>query len=475
MKNIKSKNIIYFLFYFLFCLSGMLTILFIKDIDTKINIMGVYVALHIAASVFALYKINKCFICYAIFFILFVYLFHTGQIILHTFFRDYDYYYDLYELYGAERYYDSVMYSLMIISGIVMGMLLTNVYKSKTLRIDIIDSFFKKDMFAYDTKKFKRIGYFIIITTLPVHLKILLQQLALVQAGNYLDSFRVDVTGITATYTEFLLVGITLVMLAYRENKFKLTLTYVIAVLYFGFNMVTGGRGRSVIKIIMFTIIYFKLGKISLGKLILFAVLGYMGIMCLAIIAYVRGNGLITPESISEGAGNIESPLLKMLEEFGGSLYTVILTKAQIPKYFPYKYGTTYLSALVSLFPTVNDFMREAYDWSLYYNEYAVTSMGGSVIAEIYANFGYWGVFPAMLMGYFINNISNKFDMFFTEQKYTKTVFFILFFTGAMWWIRDSVSTVIRTPLWGMMYLWILFKVYDRMFGKKRRKRIKEV
>src|SRR5699024_2470546 len=119
--------------------------------------------------------------------------------------------------------------------------------------------------------------------------------------------------------------------------------------------------------------------------------------------------------------------------------------------------------------PNVGGIFTEINNAAFFYKGYAQNYMGGSIIAEIYANFGYLFFIPAILIGIFVSKFSNAFETAVDKKRYLLITFMTLLFTGTMWWVRDTVSSIWRNFIWAAVYLEILFKIYDELFGRRGR------
>lgn len=429
-------------------------------------VIGCLSCIHIIFALLLIKKVEGTIITISGIFVVFLYVFHMGQFFLNVFFENYVYAKtNFLELIGIEEFYYSSVFSMVIITAIVIGIVLGNNLKA-TQKISSFLSKYKSHSFSQIVNKRKMIvvGWFLILTTAPFHMRSAYGQILLTSAGNYFDAFEYQMSGIMYTYTQFMLVGITLIMLGYADKKLKLVCVYLVTVAYFCWTMLSGGRGRAVIAIVFFTLLYLKLIKISLIKLIPFAVAGYIGLIALSVISVARNEGAITLNVLLEGFENSGSPFFRVLEEFGGTQYTMALTMENIPKNFQYRFGSSYLLSLVSVLPNVGGIFTKLNNTAFFFDGYAQNYMGGSIIAELYANFGYFFLIPAILIGIFISKLSNAFEKAIHKKTYILIPFMTLLFTGSMWWVRDTVSSIWRNFLWAAIYLEILFKIYNELF-----------
>ncbi len=433
--------------------------------------IGCLSCIHVVCALLLLRRAEGTIITISGIFVIFLYVFHMGQFFLNVFCPNYVYAKtNFLELVGAEKFFYSSVFSMAIITTIVIGIIWGNGFKTNQVVHTFLSKYRRRSLsYEFDKRKMIVVGWFLLFTTAPFHIRAAYGQILLTSSGNYFDAFEYQISGTMYAYTQFMLVGITLLMLGYAEKKIKLACVYLITVAYFCWTMLSGGRGRAVIAIVFFTLLYLKLIKISLIKLVPFAIAGYVGLITLSIISVVRNEGAITLNVLLKGFENSGSPVLRALEEFGGTQYTMALTMENIPSNFQYRFGSSYLLSLASILPNVGGIFTEINNAAFFYNGYAQNYMGGSIIAEIYANFGYLFFIPAILIGIFVSKFSNAFEKAVDKKRYLLIPFMTLLFTGTMWWVRDTVSSIWRNFIWAAVYLEILFKIYDELFGRRGR------
>lgn len=460
--KVNKSSIMILTLYVCITLNVLWIVIVLENSETGYWALSFLTVVHIITALLLIKSEGQKIISVSGIFIIFLYVFHTGQLILYSFFKNYRYAkVNFVEYTGKKLFFYSSAISIFIITMIVIGIAIGDRLFSRTLAP------ITRKKVTVTERKLKVVGWFIVLTTFPFHFKVAYNQIILAMQGNYFDVFEYQISGILYAYTQFFLIGVSLLMVAYAKKKWKLTSIYLTTVLYFCWTMLAGSRGRAVIAIVFFTLLYLKLIGITVIKLIPFVIVGYIGLIGLSIISVARDSGGITLAVLMEGFKSAGSPILRILEEFGGTQYTVALSVREVPSNVSYQGGSSYILGLMSVLPNIGGVLAEVNNRALFYSQYFQDYMGGSIIAELYTNFGYLFPVPAMIIGIFVGKLSNIFEKAIQKKMYTVIPFLALLINGIMWWVRDSVASIIRNPIWGYFYLVILFKIYDEIYRGK--------
>ena len=163
--------------------------------------------------------------------------------------------------------------------------------------------------------------------------------------------------------------------------------------------------------------------------------------------------------------------ILMVLEEFGCSIYSVILPMEQVPSIVGYGMGNSYIKSiplfLVNL-PGI-DIQKYMAD-SCYINHLQGTlSMGGHIIGELYYNFGsFFSLFFALIIGIIIGRLSYIFELLFKTKVNVTSLFYIMVMHSLIVWIRDYFSCLIRPIIWGAIIIVIINLFINNSRVKKR-------
>ncbi len=419
--------------------------------------VGLIALLNIIWTEWLCYCYMGTLVTYANLFLACLHLFHFGQIVINFF--DISHVYrslDILEVLGYEEYLQSACYAILFSVFCVLGVMLQSVSILTGGKIN------RRNDKASNRKLFL-IGIILTILSLPIHIRISLLQVRLTTEGNYLNSFEANISGIQYTFSMFCIIGIIMLMLAFSEQRIKLYLIYFLSIIYFAWTMMSGGRGRPVITILLFTFILLKLVKVSPWKIVLLAAAGYIALMALSAIARIRDYGGITVENLYHAMKMGGSPIIAALEEFGGTQQTVGLA-VRLAKSCPYKLGSTYFLSLFSILPNAGGIFSNLNQESIFTLYLPGAYLGGSIIGEAYYNFGWLGCGIGMAAGLLIGRLSSKIECIFRDRKYDKIAYYVMPCFGILWWVRDAFNSILRNTIWAWVIIYFLYLLYHYIF-----------
>jgi oligosaccharide repeat unit polymerase len=320
---------------------------------------------------------------------------------------------------------------------------------------------------------------FIIATTLPIHMILTFRKIIAMMKGTYFDTFEVGEPGIVAAYSNFFIIGIVLFMLKYRDSFKKVAYTYIATCGYLVMTMLTGSRGKGVIYIIFFTWLACKLlnirsMKIKKKHIIIAGAIVVLGLAFLSAVSTLRDSGQMDPIHMAKEMVSRNNIVGSTLEEFGGTLYTVAAVKTDVPKYTDHRYGMTYLESLACILPDLGGRFSEINHNAVFLNHFQSDYLGGSIIGEMYFNFGEYGILVAAVLGFIMAAISRRIEYALKNKKYMEFACYVMVFTNSLWWVRDCFNTMCRNVVWAIAYIhvmnFILKKYNEKKSGKANEK-----
>ena len=135
-------------------------------------------------------------------FILGSYIFHLGQIIIKGLSKSYEYNFDVSIIVESSIYIKSIMFSLLTISMVSIGIILGN--SSNKKEININHEINIKDYYS----NIKKLGWIILLITLPIELYFSILKLVTSLNSGYLDVLSVETSGILSQLGRFHLIGV---------------------------------------------------------------------------------------------------------------------------------------------------------------------------------------------------------------------------------------------------------------------------
>lgn len=402
---------------------------------------------------------------FSIIFIVLSYLFHFGQTILKGLVPKYIFKgFDFIEFVNPSVFKESSTFSLTVLMLLVLGIMICSGSSSNTKKGEFIQNSMKNKK---ELQFYCELGYLLIILFFPIQMYKDMNNIIRSFAYGYSGSFGATMgsgEGIISIIGYVGYLGFALLIMSYSViNKKKAFSIYLLINIYLVLTMVSGGRGHQVTLILLFLYLEHRcIYKIRFKHIIIVTILGYIFIAILNGLAYLRIDGIQSFNQVLEvlKTSMKNSPVLKLIEEMGGSSYTPYLVFNQD---CPPTYGITYLKGLITAIPNFNGWftntIRDA-NFAKLLNEKAI---GGSFIGELYFNFNYFGTIIAIFIGYMLQKISIKLDRYLIKKEFLKFTYFIPFFTYSLWWTRDTFYSIIRPFLWISIIVWIASRLIIKL------------
>ncbi len=144
-----------------------------------------------------------------------------------------------------------------------------------------------------------------------------------------------------------------------------------------------------------------------------------------------------------------ENYLIQMIAEFGSTLQTLIIAIDVIPRYSPFEYGLTYILAPIMMLPNIGNIVLNI-SKNVFTNNilrsFTNFSIGGSFIAELYHNFGQFGILFSGVFSIIISNIS-QITFFGEKSNKIKLVVSAGLMSTIPFLTRASLSELVRITI----------------------------
>ena len=277
------------------------------------------------------------------------------------------------------------------------------------------------------------------------------------------------------TMGELSLIGFALLIIGYKNDKSCQRKVILFILLYYLLLMTSGRRSENVAYICGFIFLFIRTctSKIRLKTVILGALGGLFLLVILTTVRNLRDDSrsaAVIAQGFTESLYN-PALLIDVLREFGDTGYTALCVLfLWLPKFSP-SFGASYLLGLSAILPNIGGLMGELSTQSAFgiamqekgtlFSEYY--NIGGSIIGELYFNFGITGgVIASLFLGLFIGYFFDKVEKALYTSDYFKVVTYFLIICSITYWIRDSFVGGIRIAVWSVLLCSILF-------GKRKR------
>ena len=455
-KSISIKKIFVILLFILTIICENIILLFENSrvgYDYWLYELSIVVIINIMFTLFAFTTLRIRVISLSSFFILFSYLFHFGQVIIHGLFPDYAF--TIIDAVGrySKSVVDGLMFSLNIINLVTLFVMISSNSK-KNLCKEVLTRH------EVNYRRLRKLGYAVLAITFPVQLYCVVMQIVL--SRKYYYATEESINGMLFQIGILSIIGFVLLVFGYSNDKKKETVTIILSCAWYVFTMISGSRIYAVISICILGYCYLSIQKnLNIYKMIIYMVLAVMFMGLLHSVMRVRTIEAVTVSAVLRNLFNSStSVFLGTLEEFGGSFYTVKIGFEQIPYHIPYNFGKSYLGSFalagINIGGILEPIMNNIAFTSRYTQRY---SYGGSYIAELYYNFGWIALFIAPIWGSVLATISDKLNQYIWSKNFEKCANYVMVFYGYLLWIRGYANAMVRGVVWGLLLLWIVKKV----------------
>lgn len=444
-----------------------LSIIYYNEINIKwIKTLSRLAVLMMGYQIYILLKTKRNFFSFEIWFVIFSYLFMFGQLIIVGLFGiekitalgynrnvlDYRY--------SSDEMFRAAIFILCCIQSMVTFFVIKSNKKCEII-----------------TKQYPEIlsaAIVMILIGLPCHLIYSVRMISIAQNFNSYDAIT-EKSGLVDDFANFFIYGLICLIFSKYISRKKLNILLLIVICYFIIIMgLTGDRRYQVVSIMVLLLAFLKSKKTKFSwKYIFLCVTGYFMLLLFYVLREIRTDSLVSGvklfQIILEKLGSNTNILLQTLYEFGGSFYTVCLGFKYMPQVIPFKYGLTIISGIISIIPlgflyqnmkifTVGRLGAELM-------KVGSTTVGTSIFADLYGNFGFIGgiIFSAFIGFILMKIFYSKKDKF--SKGYFEARYYILFY-ALIHIVRASFTEVIRTSVWGLIILYISSLAFNKIIIK---------
>ncbi len=231
----------------------------------------------------------------------------------------------------------------------------------------------------------------------------------------------------------------------------------VLVVIYLGVVFMSGKRGGFLAAALPPLFLYHHfVRRIRL----LWLGLGLLGfIMVIPALRYMRADaGSYSLSRLAEGISQTESPILQTAAEAGGS-YRVVNATMHYVKTDGLQYGKSYFAAIAKIVPFLGGWAANNFgwispaQWITLRHQGGGGGMGGSIAMEAYLNFGLWGLFIAVIVGYLYRSL---YERALCAPTILKTFLFCAATLGLISFSRGGLGSLTRPLVWGTLMIIML-------------------
>lgn len=467
MDKPKTKRLVIDLPLFFQILLTLFSVYLLFDAERTFDGVVALVLINSAASLLLIAVRQKRIFTLYFCFMLFLVLFHFGQLILYVFGAQVDtsIAYDLLDLYSRYDLQQTLMFCLIAFNVMnTCGMLL--VPRRRRERQPE-----KTPSLGQNEERGRRVYQFGLVLFCVLLIPVLIYDVQMITSASqvgYLAKYTTD-TGIFGDLEAYLPAAVLCILVTAKgQNRPWKAVYYYALIRALALMLLVGNRGNMLITAIIYILAkhwfikpYTRKNWISVAAIC-------VGIVVLMpFIAFIRGK--TTDMGFFEYLAN-NNPFTQFLSEFGSTLITPVLSFQYVDS-FGFLDGKSFLGALVVLFPFSNALfggIKQYKSVIVLLNPYApaVGTLGGSLFAEFYINFGWYSLILAALFGIGVAKISQLLERGTEEGHPLRSSMLLYVSYGILLYVRADFLDVVFAGK-RVLYLCILYYLFQNLVRRR--------
>lgn len=422
---------------------------------------------------FAVWKMMKFEFWSPTFFVIFsLYMFHLSTLALLFF--DHSIIQDEFVLlfrYESRIGFLASLYSSIFIVVFIMGCVS---FKKNTLLYKVTNESIDPNIL----KQTRRLGLFLFFISFPPELYHVSMQIITRKIFGYAEvdaTVGSEINGIPIGFLFNLFIpSILLILSSYRNNKRKFTIIALIwGIYYVALMFFTGRKGSSILAIIPVLFMYCLFYRIKF-KLI-YAVALYILLVVMSMTTLTRFS--VMDSSFSSNIAETykkNDPIRDICLEMGGTIKGPIQAMMAVKDISDFRFGLTYPACFLDILNEYLGFDNKMIGQYAKFNEFlsdpsrgaevndSVYSMGGSMIAEWYWNFGWIGVPLVYFLAFFICRYESI--IYKKSKNPIQFAVYLMLLHFILKWTRGYFYDVV----WLSLYTYIVISIFRKLFVSKK-------
>ena len=455
---------------FLFLIFSLVLVVFtyISSNPNGFLTLSIAITMEIILFLFCLKKASGQLLCFATIFVIILAVFHFGQVFICGYWGDL-----IRELklrivlnyFPDNECIDAMRIINISFVGICTGLIMSaqeNYGEINSWNNDINMDFYENEKHAL----------YLIAFTFPI--KILIDMTffyysftrgflnAVIWLGEFPDVIR--------TIGDLSMLGFGVLIVSLANKKPKQFTVFVFIMLYLLIQIISGRRSETISYITILAFLYFQTRsgkKRSLSSIIMIAFGGYVLLTLMYTTVRIRDADTRTVEKFFELFWLLltkQNIFMEAIREYGNTGYTPVCVLNNWLANYPPSYGKSYILGLAAIFPNIGGLISKLIVSSTYaiqLQKYAMVldgfkNIGGSVIGELFFNFGkIGGLIASPILGILIGKISQRVNTYIYQKQIKQLAYYIPAMYAVLYWVRDCFGDGVREVVWGSI-IWYL-------------------
>lgn len=432
------------------------------DWAISISLLALFLMVYQAIVMISVLKIK--YTDFLLWFILLEFIFLYGRIWVKAIGKDDLVAWHLFNAFDDVTCYKAALFCLAYSQSIFTGCFLLQNKVSVTKR--------KRNLERYSPSLLYRIGWTFFALTFPIKLySNVLMIAAQKTVGNYVATGVTN--GFTGAISYLPVIGLILVLCSKKMSRAGVRRVFYIYLIYEVFYMVfSGDRRQDFIGIITWILCYMQIYgvKMNFRKVTKYVICGIVVLVFLATIRTGRSNGFSNVNSFFDLFEEVAQNdlIVETLGEFGGTFFTVTNVIKYYPEQLFYLGGLSLLGSILIVVPGI---MTALFPKLFYYTEinyrckdFNGLATGGSLPQDMYANWGLFGLFFAIVAGVIISRVMSRDDE--NLSPYDTAMYYARFYIF-MNLVRAGTIELGRPLVYTYLLVYVLGCFYRSLSGRK--------
>lgn len=153
----------------------------------------------------------------------------------------------------------------------------------------------------------------------------------------------------------------------------------------------------------------------------------------------------------------------------GTAIYPTAAAVSIFPDNREYKYGITYWYGIRGVIPNLGSELSKSKvfgDIQEEVSQYYGLAFGGSVVEDLYANFGMFSILGMGIIGFAMHKLQIKME----SKNETNKMIYPLYATiciQIIWTVRNTINPIFRYFVWYIVTTYLLYKIIYTCVGRK--------
>ena len=371
---------------------------------------------------------------------------------------------------GVDNFQKAIFFYILSISVYTLTIIIKETYYQKKTNA-------KTNHFASikekDYKNVFNLGALLTLIAFPVFVYVLVVRSITLIQGDYIDIYYVNIPSPLIVLSKIFYTG-PFFMLIGMKNFEKAKKLFYLTVIIMGLSMLQGTRSEAIGNLVALVLVYYfyqikpNNQERSFYKQVL--ILGGLAFYLLNLFREYRLLPEITLNSVSNMF--VKSLNLKfiydLIYELGSTLKTLVYSINFFPKHYSFGFGRNYVTGLLSFLPGISRLLPAiTKDWSFpsYFPGNYSYSIGGSILAELYFNFGYLGCLGTSIVALFNLYIEEIINDTKKGNLYIKATILSVF-PGYLFFIRGYMVDFYRQAIMTIIFIVVTYILYNKVLKK---------